>query len=245
MAAGEAGGITQHIGAFSVKLPPPSNKLITFLDTPGHAAFSHMRQRGAKVTDIVVLVVAADDGVMPQTIEAINHSLKAQVPIIVAINKCDKPGVNPQKIKQDLLRYDIVVEEMGGEIPAVHISGKTGMGLQELEETILALAEVADYRGDPIGHAEGIVVEAKHTKQFGSVATIIVKRGTLKPGAILVAGNAWCKVKRMIDEYGRTVKQVGPSGPVEVLGWKELPEAGDLVLQSDTEVCQLGMLPFY
>ena len=236
VAAGEAGGITQHIGAFSVKLPLPSNKLITFLDTPGHAAFSNMRQRGAKVTDIAVLVVAADDGVMPQTIEAIQHSLKAQVPIIVAINKCDKPGIDPQKIKQDLLRYEIVVEEMGGEIPAVQISGKTGMGLDELEETILAMAEVADYRGDPNGLVEAMVVESKHSKQFGPVATLIVKRGTLKPGAVLVAGNAWCKVKRMIDEYGRPLKEVGPSGPVEVLGWKELPEAGDQVLESDSEV---------
>ncbi|KAJ3305111.1 hypothetical protein HDV03_002038 [Kappamyces sp. JEL0829] len=233
VAAGEAGGITQHIGAFSVVLP--SQKTITFLDTPGHAAFSHMRKRGAQVTDIVVLVVAADDGIMPQTIEAIQHSLKAQVPIVVAINKCDKPGVDPQKIKESLLRHEVIVEDMGGEVPAVNISGKTGLGLEELEETILAIAEIADYRGDPTGLVEGIIVEAKLSKQFGNVATMIVQRGTLRPGAIVVAGNTWCRVRRMIDEYGRPLTSAGPSSPVEVLGWKELPDAGDVVLEADSE----------
>jgi translation initiation factor IF-2 len=237
IAAGEAGGITQHIGAFSVELP--SGKKITFLDTPGHAAFSHMRKRGAQVTDIVVLVVAADDGVMPQTIEAIKHSLEAGVPIIVAVNKCDKPGVDPLKIKQDLLRYDIVVEELGGEIPAIHVSGKTGMGLAELEENILAIAEISDYRGDPTGLVEAVVVESQQTSKLGNIATVIVKRGTLTPGAFLVAGNSWCKVKKMVDEYGRELTKVLPSNPVKVLGWKNLPNAGDHVLQAENEVLQI------
>ncbi|KAJ3321738.1 hypothetical protein HDV06_003887 [Boothiomyces sp. JEL0866] len=233
VAAGEAGGITQHIGAFSVLLP--SQKRITFLDTPGHAAFSQMRARGAQVTDIVVLIVAADDGVMPQTIEAIDHAQKANVPIIVAINKCDKPGVNPKKIKEDLLRYNITVEEYGGDIPAVEISGKTGKGLAELEETILAIAEVNDYRGDPTGPVEATVVESKMTKGFGNVATVIVKRGTLVPGAVIVAGESLCKVRKMIDEHGKSIKSIGPSGPIEVLGWKDLPSAGELVLQVESE----------
>ncbi|KND05091.1 translation initiation factor IF-2 [Spizellomyces punctatus DAOM BR117] len=233
VAAGEAGGITQHIGAFSVLLP--SKKRITFLDTPGHAAFSAMRARGAQTTDIVVLVVAADDGVMPQTVEAIKHALTAQVPIIVAINKCDKPHINLRKVKEGLLRHEIVLEEYGGEIPAVQISALTGKGLDELEENILTLAEVMDIRGDPSGPVEGVVVESKLVRGRGNVATVLVKRGTLKPGGVVVAGTTWCKVRVMHDEHGVAVKEAGPSLPVEVMGWKELPAAGDEVLGADKE----------
>ncbi|TPX30213.1 hypothetical protein SmJEL517_g06170 [Synchytrium microbalum] len=232
VAAGEAGGITQHIGAFSVSLP--CGKQITFQDTPGHAAFSNMRQRGAQITDIVILVVAADDGVMPQTVEAIKHSLAASVPIIVAINKCDKPDVNVQKVKEGLLQHNIVIEEFGGEIPAIEISGLTGKGLDVLEETIVTLAEVMDIRGDPTGPVEGAIVEAKMSKGAGNVATVLVKRGTLKPGATLVAGKTWCKVKLLQTESG-TIEEAGPSTPVEVYGWKDVPEAGDVVVEASDE----------
>lgn len=166
------------------------------------------------------------------------------MPIIVAINKCDKPGVNPKKIQQDLLRYNVVVEEMGGDVPCVEISGKTGKGLDTLEETIIALAEVSDYRGDASGPVEGFVVESKLSKQFGNVATMIVKRGTLKPGSVLVAGTSWCRVKRMIDANRVSHSSAGPATPIEVLGWKELPVAGDLVLEADTEVCDFWILTF-
>ncbi|KAI8916813.1 P-loop containing nucleoside triphosphate hydrolase protein [Entophlyctis helioformis] len=233
VAAGEAGGITQHIGAFSVLLP--TGPRITFLDTPGHAAFSAMRERGAQTTDIVVLVVAADDGVMPQTVEAIKHAQAANVPLIVALNKCDKPGVNTKKVKEGLLRHNIVLEEFGGEIPAVEVSGLTGKGLDELEETILTLSEVLDMRGDPDGLCEATVVEAKLNRERGNVATVLVRRGTLRPGSVLVAGNVWCKVRRLLDENGSEVEQAGPSTPVEVMGWKELPQAGDSVLQAESE----------
>ncbi|KAI8921837.1 hypothetical protein DFJ77DRAFT_424958 [Powellomyces hirtus] len=231
VAAGEAGGITQHIGAFSVLLP--SKKRITFLDTPGHAAFSAMRARGAQITDIVVLVVAADDGVMPQTVEAIKHSLKANVPIIVAINKCDKPDVDIRKLKEGLLRYEVVLEEFGGDIPAVQVSGLTGKGLDELEETIITLAEVMDIRGDASGAVEGVVVESKLVRGKGNVATVLVRRGTLKPGTVVVAGTTWSKVRVMHDEHGVEVLEAGPSLPVEVMGWRELPAAGDEVLGID------------
>ncbi|KAI8901581.1 hypothetical protein BC833DRAFT_522114 [Globomyces pollinis-pini] len=233
VAAGEAGGITQHIGAFSVLLP--SGKRITFLDTPGHAAFSSMRERGAEVTDIVVLVVAADDGIMPQTVEAINHSLNANVPIIVAINKCDKPNIKPSKIKEMLVQHNIVVEEFGGDIPAVHVSGKTGMGLSELEETILAIAEVNEYKGDPDGPVEGVVIESRMEKGFGNVASVIVQRGTLKPGTLITAGQTWCRVKNLVDEHRNEILEVGPSGTVEVSGWKGLPSAGDTVIEAESE----------
>ncbi|KAJ3020389.1 hypothetical protein HKX48_000858 [Thoreauomyces humboldtii] len=236
VASGEAGGITQHIGAFSVLLP--SQKRITFLDTPGHAAFSAMRQRGAQCTDIVVLVVAADDGVMPQTVEAIKHSLNANVPIIVAINKCDKPDVNTRKIKEGLLRYDVVLEEFGGEIPAVEVSGLTGKGLDELEETIVTLAEVLDIRGDSTGAVEGVVVESKLVRGKGNVATVLVRRGKLTPGTVVVAGNSWSKVRVMHDEHGEEVLEAGPSLPVEVMGWRELPAAGDEVLGIDIETAR-------
>ncbi|KAJ3154232.1 hypothetical protein HDU89_008299 [Geranomyces variabilis] len=231
VAAGEAGGITQHIGAFSVLLP--SQKRITFLDTPGHAAFSAMRARGAQVTDIVVLVVAADDGVMPQTVEAIKHSLKANVPIVVAINKCDKPDTNIRKLKESLLRHEVVLEEYGGDIPAVEVSALTGKGLDELEETIVAIAEVMDIRGDATGAVEGTVVEAKLVRGKGNVATVLVRRGTLTPGTVVVAGTTWSKVRVMHDERGNEIPNAGPSMPVEVMGWRELPAAGDEVLGID------------
>ncbi|KAI8825695.1 uncharacterized protein EV422DRAFT_137193 [Fimicolochytrium jonesii] len=236
VAAGEAGGITQHIGAFSVLLP--SQKRITFLDTPGHAAFSAMRQRGAQTTDIVVLVVAADDGVMPQTVEAIKHSQTAGVPIVVAINKCDKPDANVRKLKEGLLRYDVVLEEFGGEIPAVEVSGLTGKGLDELEETIVTMAEVMDIRGDPNGPVEGVVIESKLVRGKGNVATLMIRRGTLTPGDVVVAGNTWSKVRIMHDEHGVDVKKAGPSTPVEVMGWKDLPAAGDLVFGLDAGVAE-------
>ncbi|KAH6600702.1 hypothetical protein BASA50_002086 [Batrachochytrium salamandrivorans] len=233
VAAGEAGGITQHIGAFSVVLP--SSQRITFLDTPGHAAFSAMRKRGAQTTDIVVLVVAADDGVMPQTVEAIKHSLDANVPIIVAINKCDKPGINLRKIKEGLIRYDLILEEFGGEVPAVEISGLTGKGLDDLEETILTVAEVLDVRGDASGPCEGVVIESKLNREQGNVATILVRRGTLRPGALIVAGGSWCKVRKLIDENGDELEEAGPSTPISVTGWKSLPSAGDEVLEAENE----------
>ncbi|OAJ36528.1 hypothetical protein BDEG_20693 [Batrachochytrium dendrobatidis JEL423] len=234
VAASEAGGITQHIGAFSVVLP--SSQRITFLDTPGHAAFSAMRERGAQVTDIVVLVVAADDGVMPQTVEAIKHSVAAKVPVIVALNKCDKPGVNMKKTKEDLLRYELVLEEYGGEIPAVEVSGLTGKGLDSLEETILTVSEVLDIRGDPSGACEAIIIESKLSREQGNVATVLVRRGTLKPGAVLVAGSTWCKVRRLVDEKGVELSEAGPSTPISVTGWKALPNAGDEVLEAENEI---------
>nr|KAJ3422964.1 hypothetical protein HK105_005313 [Polyrhizophydium stewartii] len=233
VAAGEAGGITQHIGAFSVLLP--SGKRITFLDTPGHAAFSAMRARGAQVTDIVVLVVAADDGVMPQTVEAIKHSLAANVPIIVAINKCDKPGINLKKAKEGLIRYDIIPEDFGGDVPTVAVSGLTGKGLDELEETILTVSEVLDLRGDAEGPCEATIIESKLSRERGNVATVLVQRGTLRPGDVLVSGTTWCKARRLLDENGKELLEAGPSMPIEVMGWKELPAAGDLVLQAESE----------
>ncbi|KAJ3195856.1 hypothetical protein HK101_010834 [Irineochytrium annulatum] len=233
VAAGEAGGITQHIGAFSVKLG--SGRQITFLDTPGHAAFTAMRERGARVTDIVVLVVAADDGVMPQTIEAIKHTRAAKVQMIVAINKCDKPGVNPSKIKEELLKHEVILEDYGGEIPAVEVSGLTGKGLDTLEDTIVTLAELSDIRGDPTGNVEGYVLESRMAKGRGSVATVLVKRGTLKLGQVIVAGKCWCKVKSITDENGAALKEAGPSMPAEVTGWRDLPSAGDFALQANSE----------
>ncbi|KAI9251497.1 translation initiation factor IF-2 [Phascolomyces articulosus] len=213
VAAGEAGGITQHIGAFSVQLP--SKKSITFLDTPGHAAFSSMRARGAQVTDIVVLVVAADDGVMPQTQEAIEHAQLANVPIVVAINKCDKPGVDPSKVKQELARYNVHLEEIGGDVPAVEVSGLTGQNLEQLEETISTLSEILELKAECDNGAEGVVIESQVEKGRGNVATVLVHRGTLKPGSTVVAGQTWCRVRSMTDHQGRPVKQALPGTPVK------------------------------
>lgn len=232
VAASEHGGITQHIGAFSVSMP--SGKAITFLDTPGHAAFLDMRRRGADMTDIVVLVVAADDSVKPQTLEAINHAKQANVPIIVAINKVDKDNVNIEKVKQDLARHSVDVEDYGGDVQAIPVSGKTGQGMLELEEAIVTQSELLDHRADTEGNAEGWVVEAT-TRKAGRVATILVKRGTIYPGDILVAGSTWTRIKTLRNEAGIMLEKATPGLPVEVDGWKEQPEAGSEVLEASDE----------
>lgn len=223
--SGEAGGITQHIGAYQVRLQ--GGEAITFIDTPGHAAFTEMRARGAKVTDIVVLVVAADDSVMPQTVEAISHAKAAGVPMVVAVNKIDKPGADPNKVKTELLQYEVVVEDMGGEVQCVPVSAKTGEGLQALEEAILLQAEILDLKANPERTAEGVVVEAKMEQGRGSVATVLIGRGTLNVGDIFVTGPHWGRVRAMIDDRGRRVEQAAPGMPVEVLGLQGTPSAGD------------------
>ena len=225
VAKGEAGGITQHIGAYQVKAP--SGRLITFLDTPGHAAFTAMRARGAQVTDVVILVVAADDGIMPQTIEAIQHARAANVPLVVALNKMDKPGVNPQKVKNELLSHDVVLEEFGGAVPCVPVSGLTGMGLPQLEEIVLLQADVLELTASPSRRATGTVVEARLDKGRGPVATVVVQDGTLRVGDIVVAGPMWGRVRALVNDRGQTVKEAGPSMPVEVLGLGGVPSAGD------------------
>lgn len=232
VAASEFGGITQHIGAFSVAMP--SGKLITFLDTPGHAAFLEMRRRGANMTDIVILVVAADDSVKPQTIEAIKHAKQAGVQIIVAINKIDKEDADPERVKRDLTQHDIVVEDFGGDIQAIQVSGKTGQGMLELEEAAVTLADVLDMRAPADGKVEGWVIEAT-TKLAGRVATVLVRRGTIKTGDIIVAGTTWAKVRSLKNEAGVIIDAATPGTPVEVDGWKEQPIAGDEVLQAPTE----------
>ncbi|CAD6501314.1 BgTH12-01566 [Blumeria graminis f. sp. triticale] len=232
VAASEFGGITQHIGAFSV--PMPGGKIITFLDTPGHAAFLSMRQRGANVTDIVVLVVASDDSVKPQTIEAINHAKAADVPMIVAINKIDKPESDPEKVKLDLARYGVEIEDFGGDTQVVCVSGKTGKGMTELEETISALSEILDLQAEATGPVEGWVLEAS-IKTQGKVATILIRRGTLRSGDIVVAGDTWAKVRILRNEFGTELIEAGPGTPVEVDGWREQPLAGDEVLQAENE----------
>lgn len=224
VAAGEAGGITQHIGAYSVVC---RNEKITFLDTPGHEAFTAMRARGAKVTDISILVVAADDGVMPQTIEAIKQSQAANVPIIVAINKIDKPGANIEKIKQALTEFGLVTEEWGGDTMMVPISAKTGVGIEKLLETILFLAEYNNYRANPTRSARGSIIEAKLDKGKGPVANIIVQNGTLRVGDYVVSGMTCGRVRAMVDDKGRNVKEAGPSTPVSILGFTDVPNAGD------------------
>ncbi|MBM3520370.1 MAG: translation initiation factor IF-2, partial [Alphaproteobacteria bacterium] len=222
--AGEAGGITQHIGAYQVNTPIG---LITFIDTPGHEAFTAMRARGAKATDIVVLVVAADDGVMPQTVEAINHARAAEVPIIVAINKIDKPSSDPNRVRRELLQHEIVVEAMGGETLDVEVSAIKGTNLDRLLETILLQAEVLDLKANPDRAAGGLVVEAKLDKGRGPVATVLVQRGTLRLGDIFVAGSAWGRVRALVNDKGEQIKEAVPSVPVEVLGLNSAPEAGD------------------
>ncbi len=222
--SGEAGGITQHIGAYQVKT---ASGLVTFIDTPGHEAFTSMRARGAKATDIAILVVAADDGVMPQTIESISHAKAAGVPIIVAINKMDKPTANPMRVRTDLLQHDIVVESMGGDTLDVEVSAMKGTGLDKLLETILLQAEVLNLKANPDREAGGLVVEAQLDKGRGPVATVLVQRGTLKHGDIFVAGSAWGRVRALVDANGAQLKTAGPSVPVEVLGLNSAPEAGD------------------
>ncbi|OAX79651.1 translation initiation factor IF-2 [Emergomyces africanus] len=230
--ATEHGGITQHIGAFSVTMP--SGKVITFLDTPGHAAFLDMRRRGANVTDIVILVVAADDSVKPQTIEAIKHAKEANVPIIVAINKIDKPDTNVERVKQDLARHNVHVEDIGGDVQAICVSGKTGQGMLDLEEATVTLSEMLDHRAERDGNAEGWVIEAT-TKKGGRVATVLVKRGTLRPGDVIVAGTTWAKIRSLKNEAGIVIKEALPGTPVEVDGWKEQPQAGSEVLEATSE----------
>ena len=222
----EAGGITQHIGAYTVGI---KGKQITFLDTPGHAAFTAMRARGAQVTDIAVLVVAADDGVMPQTIEAINHAKAANVSIIVAINKMDKQDANPERIKQQLADHGVLPEEWGGDAVLVPVSAKTGMGFEDLLEAIQLVAEVKDLKANPDRKAKGVVVEAKLDKGKGPVATVLVQNGTLKTGDFVVSGTIVGKIRAMIDDKGRTVKEAGPSVPVSILGLEEVPNAGDVI----------------
>jgi translation initiation factor IF-2 len=240
VAAGEAGGITQHIGAYQVQLA--SGARITFIDTPGHAAFSEMRARGANITDVVVLVVAANDGVMPQTVEAINHAKAAKVPIIVAINKIDLPDARPERVKNELLQHGIVVEELGGETLTVEVSAKARRNLEKLEEAILLQAEILDLRANPNRMAEGTVIEAKLERGRGSVATVLVERGTLKVGDIFVAGAGYGRVRALIDDRGRTVDLAGPGMPVEVLGLNDTPNAGDrlAVLESEAKAREIA-----
>jgi len=222
----EAGGITQHIGAYQIEL---NGEKMTFLDTPGHAAFTAMRARGAQVTDITILVVAADDGVMPQTLEAIDHARAAGVPIIVAINKIDKPGANPDRIKQQLAEHSLVVEDWGGDTIAVPVSAKEKTGITELLETIRLIAEMEELKADPNKPAEGTVIEAKMDHTRGVLFTVLVSSGTLKEGDVIVVGRVWGKVKAMFTDAGKRVKRAPPSTPVEVLGLDSVPEVGDVM----------------
>ncbi|MEQ8433198.1 MAG: translation initiation factor IF-2 [Oceanicaulis sp.] len=233
VAAGEAGGITQHIGAYQVQLK--GGEKITFLDTPGHAAFSAMRSRGAQATDIVILVVAADDGVMPQTIEAISHAKQSGVPIIVAVNKVDKPGADAAKVLQELLQYEVFVEDMGGDVQAVQVSALKKTGLDELTEAINLQAELLELKANPDRSAEGVVIESQIDKGRGPVATALVKRGTLKRGQIVVAGAHWGKVRALVNERGQQLKEAGPSEPAEILGLDGAPEPGEVFAVVETE----------
>lgn len=239
VASGEAGGITQHIGAYQVTLK--TGKKITFIDTPGHAAFSEMRARGANVTDIVVLVVAADDGVMPQTIEAINHAKAAKVPIIVAINKIDKPESNADRVRSELLQHEVILEDFGGDIMSVEVSAKKALNLDKLEETILLQAEILDLKANPNRFAQGVVVEARIEKGRGSVATVLVQKGTLKVGDIFVAGTEWGRIRVLVSDHGKTLMQATPSMPVEVLGLSGTPGAGEefFIVENETKAREI------
>ncbi|MDX3928292.1 MAG: translation initiation factor IF-2 [Shinella sp.] len=237
--AGEAGGITQHIGAYQVE---QNGQKITFIDTPGHAAFTAMRARGAQATDIAILVVAADDSVMPQTIESINHAKAANVPIIVAINKIDKPTADPQKVRTQLLQHEVFVESMGGEVLDVEVSAKTGANLDKLLEAILLQSEILDLKANPNRTAEGTVVEAELDRGRGAVATVLVQKGTLTPGQIIVAGDQWGRVRALVNDKGEHVKEAGPSMPVEVLGLSGTPAAGDkfAVVESESRAREIS-----
>lgn len=238
--SGEAGGITQHIGAYQVSLPDKSK--ITFLDTPGHEAFSDMRARGANVTDIVILVVAADDGLRPQTIEAINHTKAAGVPMIIAINKIDKPEAKPQKVREELLQHEIIVEDMGGDVQDVEVSAKNKTNLDKLLEAIQLQAEILELKANPDRAAEGTVIEAKLDKGRGPLATVLVERGVLRVGDVFVAGASSGKVRALVDDHGKQVKEAGPSVPVEVLGLSAVPSAGDpfTVVENDARAREVA-----
>ncbi len=240
VAGGEAGGITQHIGAYQVQLA--SGDRITFLDTPGHAAFSAMRSRGASVTDLVILVVAADDSVQPQTVEAISHAKAAGVPMIVAVNKIDRPDVDPEKVKQDLLQHEVVAEDFGGDVQFVNVSALKKIGLDTLEEAILLQSEFLELKANPDRPANGLVVEAKLDRGRGSVATILVQRGTLRVGDSIVVGSEWGRVRAMVDERGQQLSEAGPSMPVEVLGLQGTPMAGDeaVVVESEARAREIA-----
>jgi translation initiation factor IF-2 len=240
VAAGEAGGITQHIGAYQVQTP---KGLITFIDTPGHAAFTAMRARGANVTDIVILVVAADDGVMPQTIEAINHARAAEVPIVVAVNKIDKHGADPDRVKNDLGKQNVIPEEWGGDVMFVNVSAKTGEGIDKLLESVLLQAEVLDLKSPASGLAVGVVLESSIEKGRGPVATVLVKRGTLKTGDPIIAGQEFGRVRALFDALGKQVQTAGPAQPVQVLGLSDAPGAGDdlLVVESERKAREVAL----
>ncbi len=239
IAGGEAGGITQHIGAYHIRR---KNRGITFIDTPGHEAFTMMRARGARVTDIVVLVVAADDGVMPQTVEAIHHARAASVPLVVAINKVDKPGANLDRVKKQLSDQGLLVEDWGGDVVSVPISAKQKTGINELLEMLLLVADISDLKADPTSHASGTVLDARLDKSRGPVATILVQKGTLRVGDPFIAGAVHGKVRAMFDDLGHRAREAGPSTPVEVLGLEGVPKAGDLfqVLEEEWKVRQIG-----
>ena len=224
VADGEAGGITQHVGAYKVDTGELG---ITFIDTPGHEAFTQMRARGANVTDIVVLVVAADDGIMPQTIEAINHSKAAGVPIVVAVNKCDLPDANPALVKADLTKYEIIAEDLGGDTPVVEVSALKGDGIDDLLETLSLVAEIEELKSNPNANASGYIIESRMEVGRGNVATVVVTRGTLKQGDFLYAGGAFCRIKSMFDHTNKILKKVIPGSPVDIIGWDESPNSGD------------------
>ena len=238
--AGEAGGITQHIGAYQIVTE--GGHTITFIDTPGHAAFTSMRARGAQVTDIVVLVVAADDSVMPQTVEAIHHAKAAGVPMIVAINKIDRPGADPHKVRTGLLQHEVLVEEMSGEVLDIECSAITGEGLDKLVDAIVLQAELLELKANPDRPAEGAVIEAKLDVGRGPVATVLVRRGTLKLGDIFVVGEQWGRVRALLDEQGERIDEAGPSVPIEVLGLQGTPEAGDTlnVVESESRAREIA-----
>jgi translation initiation factor IF-2 len=240
VAAGEAGGITQHVGAYHVET---EKGVITFLDTPGHAAFTAMRARGAQITDIVVLVVAADDGVMPQTIEAIQHARAAEVPIVVAVNKIDKGDADPDRVRNDLAKHNVLPEDWGGDTLFVHVSAKTGQGIDQLLDTISLQADVLELKAPVDGPAAGVVIESSMEKGRGVVATVLVKRGTLRPGDPIIAGQEFGRVRAMFDEAGRPVSEAGPSLPVVVLGLSGAPSAGDemLVLESERKAREVAL----